>query len=120
MIALPAVRIFWLAWMGAAVGLFCMPLSGQVTATIKISSSGSGRTFEGVGGVSAGASSRLLVDYPDPVRGDILDYLFKPKFGAAFQHLKVEIGGGENSTCGSGAVPRHHARGVGRSKRSRL
>lgn len=60
-----------------------------------------GRTYEGIGAVSAGASSRLLFDYPDPIRSDILDYLFKPKFGAGFQHLKVEIGGGENSTCGS-------------------
>ncbi len=31
----------------------------------------------------------------------ILDFLFKPRFGAGFQHLKVEIGSGENSTCGS-------------------
>ena len=37
-----------------------------------------GRTFEGVGAVSAGASSRLLIDYPEPQRSQILDYLFKP------------------------------------------
>lgn len=60
-----------------------------------------GRTFEGIGGVSAGASSDLLYDYEDPARSQILDFLFKPKFGAGFQHLKVEMGGGENSTCGS-------------------
>lgn len=60
-----------------------------------------GRTFEGIGGVSAGASTDLLYDYKDPYRSQILDILFKPKFGAAFQHLKVELGGGENSTCGS-------------------
>ncbi|MFD2727627.1 glycoside hydrolase family 78 protein [Hyunsoonleella rubra] len=60
-----------------------------------------GRTFEGIGGVSAGASTDLLYDYEDPIRGQILDILFKPKFGAGFQHLKVEMGGGENSTCGS-------------------
>src|ERR1035437_5009732 len=60
-----------------------------------------GRTFEGIGAVSAGASSRLMYDYKEPYRGDINDFLFKPKFGAGFQHLKVEIGGGENSTCGS-------------------
>ncbi|WP_242204073.1 glycoside hydrolase family 78 protein [Aestuariivivens insulae] len=62
-----------------------------------------GRVFEGIGGVSAGASTDLLYDYNDPVRSQILDLLFKPKFGAAFQHLKVEMGGGENSTCGSEA-----------------
>jgi Glycosyl hydrolase family 59 len=49
--------------------------------------------FEGVGAVSAGASTRLLPDYPLPQRSQILDFLFKPKFGAGFQHLKVEIGG---------------------------
>jgi hypothetical protein len=41
------------------------------------------------------------VDYPEPQRAEILDFLFKPGFGAGFQHLKVEIGSGENSTCGS-------------------
>ncbi len=60
-----------------------------------------GRVFEGIGGVSAGASTDLLYDYKEPIRGQILDLLFKPKFGAGFQHLKVEMGGGENSTCGS-------------------
>ena len=39
-----------------------------------------GRAFEGVGALSAGASSRLLYDYPEPQRTDILDYLFKPNF----------------------------------------
>jgi len=60
-----------------------------------------GRTFEGIGALSAGASSRLLVDYPEPERSQILDYLFKPDYGASLQHLKVEIGGGVNSTDGT-------------------
>jgi hypothetical protein len=59
------------------------------------------RTFEGIGALSAGASSRLLLDYPEPYRSDILDLLFKPKFGASLQHFKVEIGGDVNSTDGS-------------------
>lgn len=41
-----------------------------------------GRTFEGIDAVSAGASSRLLIDYPEPERSEILDYLFKPDYGA--------------------------------------
>ena len=61
----------------------------------------SGRVFEGIGAVSAGASTRNLADYPVTQKSEILDYMFKPKFGANLQHLKVEIGGGENSTCGS-------------------
>lgn len=69
--------------------------------TISLSATDKGRVFEGIGAVSAGASSRNLADYPEKQRSEVLDYLFKPKFGAGFQHLKVEIGSGENSTCGS-------------------
>lgn len=58
-------------------------------------------TFEGIGAVSAGASSRLLFDYPEPQRSQILDLLFLPKYGAAFQHLKVEVGGDMNATDGT-------------------
>jgi hypothetical protein len=61
----------------------------------------SGRVFDGIGAVSAGASSRLLIDYREPYRSQILDYLFKPNYGASLQHLKVEIGGDVNSTDGS-------------------
>ena len=68
---------------------------------ITINANDQGRTFEGIGVLSAGGNTDLLKDYPEPYRSDVLDYLFKPKFGAGFQHLKVEIGGGENSTCGS-------------------
>lgn len=68
---------------------------------ITFSAKDEGRVFEGIGVLSAGGNTRLLKDYPEPYRSDVLDYLFKPKFGAGFQHLKVEIGGGENSTCGS-------------------
>jgi len=60
-----------------------------------------GRIFEGIGALSAGASTRLLMDYPEPYRSQVLDFLFKPKFGANIQHLKVEIGGDVNSTCGT-------------------
>lgn len=68
---------------------------------IKVDMSTLGRTFEGFGALSAGASSRLLIDYPEPYRSDILDFLFKPKFGASLQHFKFEIGGDMNSTCGT-------------------
>jgi len=68
---------------------------------IAVDGSGKGRIFEGVGGLSAGATSRFLLDYPEPYRSQILDYLFKPFYGASLQHLKVEIGGDTNSTWGS-------------------
>jgi galactosylceramidase len=60
-----------------------------------------GKIFQGLGAASAGASSRLLIDYPEPQRSEILDYLFKPGYGAALQHLKVEVGADVNSTDGS-------------------
>lgn len=74
-------------------------MSSQQRVTIDIN--GSGRTFEGIGALSAGASSRLLINYSEPYRSQILDFLFKPKCGANLQHLKVEIGGDINSTCGT-------------------
>jgi hypothetical protein len=45
--------------------------------------------YSGHGALSAGASSRLLWDYEDPYRSDILDFLFKPGFGANLHLLKV-------------------------------
>ncbi len=75
------------------------------TTRINIDGNGAGRVFDGIGAVSAGASTRLLVDYPEPVRNQILDYLFKPYYGASLQELKVEIGGDVNST--DGAEPSH-------------
>ena len=49
--------------------------------------------FFGIGGLSAGASSRLLSDYAPDVRAEILDALFKPEAGAAEQILKVIVVG---------------------------
>lgn len=73
----------------------------QKVRSIKIDPRSEGRTFLGIGGLSAGASSRLLLDYPEPQRSHILDLLFKPKFGASLQILKTEIGGDVNSTDGT-------------------
>lgn len=78
-------------------------LSGSLFAqnTVTLDAADIGRVYEGIGAASAGASSRLLIDYPEPQRSDILDYLFKPGYGAALQHLKVEVGSDVNSTDGS-------------------
>jgi hypothetical protein len=54
--------------------------------------------YDGHGGLSAGASSRLLWDYTEPQRTQILDYLFNKSFGAGIHQLKVEIGGDGQST----------------------
>src|ERR1700761_173047 len=79
--------------------LACSSRSGDTA--IVLDGSGTGRIFEGIGAASAGASSRLLYDYKEPYRSQILDYLFKPGYGAALQHLKVEIGADVNSTDGA-------------------
>nr|XP_054766708.1 galactocerebrosidase-like isoform X2 [Lytechinus pictus] len=69
-------------------------------------SGGLGPRFDGIGGLSGGgATSRLLVSYPDPERSQILDYLFSPNFGASLHMLKVEIGGDAQST--EGTEPSH-------------
>ena len=55
-----------------------------------IDRNGMSLTFDGIGGLSGGgATSRLLIDYKEPQRSQILDYLFKPNFGASLQILKV-------------------------------
>ncbi len=79
--------------------------SAQEPKQVVLDGHSPGALFDGLGAVSAGASSRLLIDYPEPYRGQILDYLFKPGFGAALQHLKVEVGADVNST--DGAEPSH-------------
>ena len=89
----------------ASVVLFALIVLVQAVSgraeTVTLDGRGLGRTFEGLGGLSAGAGSRLLIDYPEPQRSQVLDFLFKPDFGAALHHLKVEIGGDVNSTEGS-------------------
>src|SRR3954463_1413575 len=80
--------------------------AATTTTSITVDAAKGGRVFDGVGAISGGGgNSRLLVDYPEPQRGQILDYLFKPGVGAAMQILKVEVGGDTNST--SGAEPSH-------------
>lgn len=70
---------------------------------------GLGRRFDGIGGLSGGgATSRLLVNYPQKQRDEILDYLFKPNFAASLHILKVEIGGDAQSTDGTESSHMHH------------
>lgn len=87
----------------AAVAVTAGAAPAAAAEPIVIDGSDVGRTFDGVGAVSAGASTRLLYDYPEPERGQVLDYLFEPGYGASLQLLKVEIGGDTNSTSGAEA-----------------
>jgi hypothetical protein len=69
----------------------------------RVNGTSAGRTFDGIGAISGGGgNSRLLIDYPAAQQQtQILDYLFKPDYGADLQILKVEIGGDTNSTDGA-------------------
>ena len=83
-----------------------------LSTMIHLDGTDGGRVFGGVGAISGGGgNSRLLIDYPAAQRDQILDYLFKPGYGASLQVLKIEIGGDANST--DGAEPSiEHTQGV--------
>ncbi len=90
----------------APFGPLCHAISAPgahaaVSTTIRVNGASSGRRFAGVGALSAGGNSRLLADYPAAQQRRILDYLFRPGYGASLQILKVEVGGDTNSTDGS-------------------
>lgn len=95
--------------MKSLVALLLLSAGLRVPAThqtITVDPASPGRTFQGVGAISGGGgTSRLLVDYPEPQRSQVLDYLFRPGYGASLQILKVEIGSDTNSS--NGAEPSH-------------
>jgi galactosylceramidase len=73
---------------------------------IELKGDAGGKRFDGIGIVDGGgATSVLLKDYPEPQRSQILDLMYKPKFGASVSALLVEIPGDGNSTQGS--MPSH-------------
>ncbi|MEY9907269.1 hypothetical protein ABIA35_003498 [Catenulispora sp. MAP12-49] len=108
-LALISTLILVLAGLTSLVG--ARPAHADAVS-ITVDGTSSGRVFDGVGAISAGGgNSRLLIDYPEPQRTQLLDYLFKPGYGAALQGLKIEVGGDTNSSDGS--QPSHeHTRGV--------
>jgi galactosylceramidase len=74
--------------------------------TVELKGDVGGKRFDGIGAVSGGgATSVLFKDYPEPQRSQVLDLLFKPKFGASMSALLVEVPGDGNST--QGAEPSH-------------
>lgn len=101
MLFLVTTAIFLMVTVMMTPGAWAQDSTSRTSPVIYINGLDEGRLFEGVGAVSAGGSSRLLIDYPEPYRSDILNILFTPKFGASLQHLKVEIGGDVNSTAGT-------------------
>lgn len=99
---------------GLILSMSCIGVMGQRGAkaqTIVLDDKGKTQRFDGIGVVNGGgATSVLLKDYPEQQRREIMDLVYKPKFGASVSALLVEIPGDGNSTQGS--MPSHsHYRG---------
>ncbi|MFI9365843.1 ricin-type beta-trefoil lectin domain protein [Kitasatospora sp. NPDC053057] len=107
---LPAVLVLLLSALTSLVWPATGTAATAATPTTAITVDGTqpGLTFDGVGAISGGGgNTRLLIDYPEPQRSQLLDYLFKPGYGASLQLLKIEIGGDTNSTDGAEASHEH-------------
>jgi len=77
----------------AVAAAILVAANAQTTSYSITDSAGPARVLDGIGGLSGGgATSVFLPSYPEPARSQILDYLFKPNFGASLHILKVEIG----------------------------
>jgi galactosylceramidase len=64
--------------------------SDQVSSAqiVNLRGNAGGKRFEGIGIVDGGGSTSVLIkDYPEPQRSQILDLVFKPKFGASINAL---------------------------------
>jgi hypothetical protein len=87
-----------------ASGGWASGAAAPAVTRISVNGNGSGRVFDGVGAVlGGGGNARYLEEYPRRERDQIMDYLFKPDYGASLQVLKLEIGGGADSSSGSEA-----------------
>eukprot|EP00041_Stephanoeca_diplocostata_P008031 m.115426 g.115426 ORF g.115426 m.115426 type:complete len:499 (+) comp17142_c0_seq20:201-1697(+) len=77
-------------------------ITNRSIVTIQVDPNNREHRFDGHGGVSGGGGgTRLLYDYDEEPRSDILDLLFKPKFGASLHILKVEVGCDGDTTQGA-------------------
>lgn len=71
----------------------------EANLSFTLNSNDLGRSYDGIGGLMSYA--KLLYDYPEPQRSEILDYLFLPNYGASLQMLKIQIGydGSRTTSC---------------------
>src|SRR6266567_1211950 len=98
-----SLTLWWKALFEASFLLLLITHTQSLRSqTIFIDGKAEGKRFDGIGAVSGGgATSVLLKDYPEPQRSQVLDFLFKPNFGASISALLVEVPGDGNSTQGS-------------------
>jgi len=106
----PKVFLFCCAMLLSASPVRVAAAEGGPTQRLVLDGHAGGPRFDGIGVVEGGGGTGVLLkDYPEPQRSQILDLVFKPKFGASVSALYVEIPGDGNSTQGS--MPSHrHAR----------
>ena len=95
-----------------------LPAGALAGTAIVLNAGDTGRVFEGVGGVGAPApppaTSSTILPSNGPRAGATSSS--SPSSAPPCQRLKVEIGGGENSTDGSEPIARRHPRRTGPSK----
>eukprot|EP01084_Bolivina_argentea_P247281 413733_1 len=75
--------------------------------SIPIDNSNIGWQYNGIGGLDAVGCTRLLFEYPEKIRTQILNLIFKPNHGPSYQILKSEINGDGDSSYGSGSSFMH-------------
>ena len=107
----PSRRLLTLAWV---LSLAVVPAStagaasAAASAALTIRGDAPYQLFDGIGGMSSGGTSRLLLDYPPQQQSEILDLLFLPQFGMSSSILKLEVGGDSQSTDGTEAAFKHY------------
>ena len=95
-----------LSYMATELVSAAVPDQAGPAQVVELNAEAGGKRFDGIGVVNGGgATSVLLKDYPEPQRSQILDLVYKPKFGASVSALLVEIPGDGNATQGS--MPSH-------------
>lgn len=80
---------------GAIIASYNLLQAQSLRQNIELDGKKLGRTYEGWGTVFSYA--KLLYDYPEKERNEILDLLFLPNYGASLQILKMPIGFDGNS-----------------------
>ena len=100
----PSRRLLTLA---SALSLAVVRATGAASAALTIRGDAPYQLFDGIGGMSSGGTSRLLLDYPPQQQSEILDLLFLPQFGMSSSILKLEVGGDSQSTDGTEAAFKH-------------
>lgn len=99
-----------LATRDAGAGRGCLTADAGPGGVAQLNASALGRRVYGIGGLAAIGGARLIYEYAEPVRSQILDLVFSTTGGTAMQIVKTEIEGDVDSSYGSGPAFQH-ARG---------